>query len=597
MCGYIFASSKFALKKPQLINCLEVLKSRGPDGSSYISTSTSDIWMGHTRLAIQDLQIRANQPFYSSDRRYVIVYNGEIYNCEYLRTLLGEDSRDLQTSSDTELILMLYIRFGVNVVNIIRGMFTFVIWDTLNSNGIVARDPYGVKPLYFVQSDEGLIFCSQIKPLIKSKLVDPIVLESSVEYFKIFGNLEANKTLYENINVFPAGHVYLISQNKIEKKIKYADVTLDKNVQSNNLTKLDLDLIRTWIDESIHCHLTGDVEVGVFLSGGIDSTVIATNLSNMYYKGKIKRPKSFTLKFNEYKNSNFDEAPIAKIVSDELFLNNLQYTVSYSNFLDSIDKFFNDMDSPSIDGYNTWFISRIARQNSIKAVLSGVGGDELFFGYGHMNSLPYIYKITNSWLVSKIRVLLFNLFDNCTSVPRSKFYDTILILKNLNIVPIEIIWMLQRSASLSSIANSITASEFLINFSAISSQYIDKYENSIETKIFNLENHFYLQSQLLRDSDWASMSNGIELRTPFVDYFLFEKIKSLIPSFSLYKNKFPLYNGLDNFPRQVLAQKKSGFNIPIREWYTKKTEHRIDFKIGSNWINAVYDNYTRSLSY
>jgi asparagine synthase (glutamine-hydrolysing) len=164
-------------------------------------------------------------------------------------------------------------------------------------------------------------------------------------------------------------------------------------------------------------------------------------------------------------------------------------------------------------------------------------------------------------------------------------------------VPLEIIWMLQRSASLSTIANSITASEFLNNFTTISSKYIEKYENSLESQVFNLESHFYLQSQLLRDSDWASMSSGIELRTPFVDYFLFQKLKPFIPSFSNYKNKLPLYKGLDNFPKQVLAQQKSGFNIPIREWYTKKTEERIDYKIGSNWIDAVYDNYTRSLTH
>lgn len=595
MCGLLIAIGSYLDNKECLENCLKYLRRRGPDSQNVVMSPKGDVWLGHTRLAIQDTSSHADQPFISKCKRYVIIYNGELYNVDEIISKYFNTKDVLRSSSDTELILELYIKFGSEVVHLIRGMYSFVIWDNERSEGFLARDPYGIKPLYYIENEYGIVFCSQIKPLILSGLIIPSICESSAQYFKTFGNLGLDKTLFSNIHVFPAGTSGSLRYGKLIAKTRFADFGINETYRRKWLTRDEMEYVHFNLTDSIKRHMIGDVNKALFLSNGIDSSVIATTLCNEFDDIKWHKPiSSLTITFPEYIGTENDESPAASFFRGTA-VSPLIKEYSKFEFEGDIDTFFDDMDSPTIDGFNVWCISKFAKQNNIKVTLSGVGGDELFFGYSHMQYLPQLAHLMSSASVYRIFIHGMKLLSNNKASSKKKLGHVIQLLEGEQSPAFEVLWLLKRAADISKLKSFHDCRQLL-------SSFLDNADNkeafngkSNVMKAFLLENNLYLKSQLLRDADWAGMAHGVEVRTPFVDYSLYSNIKHLIPSLSLYKKKAPMYEKLHGFPQHVIARKKSGFNIPVRDWTLSHFGCKDDLSDSSAWINFVYDRYTDSL--
>ena len=594
MCGILFAIGAYSKQSDGLKMCLDNLKQRGPDGQRHIKPNGREIYLGHTRLAIQDTSENAAQPMVSRCGRYSIIYNGELYNIKELHSLIPDWQSVLQTKSDTELILELYIRYDVKVLKFIRGMFTFIIWDDKSEEAFIARDPYGIKPLYFTESDSGTIFCSQIKAILQSGLVKPILSEKSTQYFQILGNLSADKTLFSNINVFPAGHMAKLANGSRVEPVRFADFDIDFSYSDKSLNENELNLIRCTLDDSIYRHMIGDVPIGIFLSNGIDSSVIAAALCNYPVDSSLgSKITSITMTFPEYKGTERDESRGVLDYYSGSVIHPVIHSYTKEEYCADIDRFFEEMDSPTIDGFNVWCTSKIAKKHNLKAVLSGVGGDELFAGYTHMRYLPLFQEVLSNPIMHWIVISCLRILNNFDTFSRPKLEQIIQLLEGESDVPIEILWLLKRAAVLSKLKTYEQCEEiFLPHLQAADLFRSKTMLNS--SKVFALENHFYLKSQLLRDIDWASMAHGIEVRTPFVDYALFKDLKQYIPRLFKYKAKSPMYHKLKYFPHNITHRSKTGFNIPVREWSTEYYNRNQDSEAGQ-WVNLVYERYLSSL--
>ena len=364
----------------------DAVSHRGPDADGFFVES--EIALGHRRLSIIDLSSAANQPFIDNSGRYVMVYNGEMYNYSEVKKLINDYA--FRTASDTEVIIAAYTKWGADCIKHFRGMFTIAIWDKQEKELFICRDRMGVKPLYYFVDEDKFLFSSEVRSILASGLVKrKINKEALIEYFS-YQSVSYPHSIIDGIMQLEAGSWMRIKKGKIEKKV-YWDLTdtktdfdfADKQKAQQRIKELML--------QSVKRRLVSDVPVGAFLSGGIDSGAVV----GLMAEAGSTRPNTFNISFQE---KEFDESRYANIIAKKFNTNHTNILLKPTVFLDELHNALNAIDTPTGDGINTYVVSKAIRQNGITVALSGVGGDELFAGYPIFSH--YLQMQQKKWLWS-----------------------------------------------------------------------------------------------------------------------------------------------------------------------------------------------------
>ena len=565
------------VNRDELLATRDYMYNRGPDGEGIWISDCERVGFGHRRLSIIELSELGAQPMHTSDGQLSITFNGEIYNHQELREKLVAKGFVFRSHSDTEVLLHLYRDCGVEMVKQLRGMFAFGLWDNRNRKLILARDPYGIKPLYYCNKKGIIRFASQVKALLAGGAIIPDINPAGVVSFLLWGSVSEPLTLYENIEMLPAGHVLEIEQTGKSSITQYWNIT---NAIENSCIEVDkipvsesLEWSSNAIRESIRLHMVADVPVGSFLSAGLDSTAI-TGLANELSKNPIE---SITLGFNEFKGRKLDEVPGASEIAKILGVNHHIILASLNDIEDELPAFLSAMDQPTIDGLNTWFVSKAANQAGLKVVLSGLGGDELLGGYSTFQNIPTILK--NSTRLSPLSFagnLFFYLHKFLAAnfkhfnPNKSGYYTMGKMLEGA--------YQLERGLFMPWHLHQILDKDFArIGLQKLSNNFADRKTTfnaqSSFCKIVELESSNYMRNQLLRDTDWIGMAHSLEIRVPLVDHILLGQLVGLAATGRLGQGKSILPNSLmTTLPNNILNRPKTGFTIPI--WrYVNNSSH------------------------
>jgi len=568
MCGFIsaFGNAKQVLGSSALRRALERMRRRGPDDEGV--WQGAGVVLGHRRLAILDLDPRAAQPMHSSCRRYVVAFNGEIYNFRTLRRDLATRGVAFRTTSDTEVILALFAAEGEAMLPKLHGMFALVIWDCLARRAFVARDPYGIKPLYIAEAPGAVMVASQVKALLATGSVSREPDPLGQAGFWMLGSVPEPHTWFRDIRALPAGHCAWIEEGRLGPTRCWHDIgDAWRGADQRDITVDEASRgVQAALRESVARHLVADVPVGVFLSGGIDSGALA----GLMVEAGAKELEGVTIAYDEFAGRHEDETPVAAKLAAYYGIRHTVRRVTRDEFLTDLPRIIDAMDQPSIDGINTWYASKAVAERGLKVVVSGVGGDELFQGYSSFRTLPRLLSLLR-WLrpvpgTASLLATAAGAQARCSGNRRWRHLTE----WSGNI---EGLWWLQRSVcapeDLVELMGPDLAQEALAGFSAAAwvREMAGPVSEDPKLAVGQVESMSYLRNQLLRDSDWASMDHSVELRTPLVDAYLLTEIQALLPQFARFPNKALLANSPTRpLPRDIIKRTKTGFGIPVGRW-------------------------------
>ncbi|MCX7166536.1 MAG: asparagine synthase (glutamine-hydrolyzing) [Rhodocyclales bacterium] len=538
------------------------MHARGPDAEGL--WTGEDVVLGHRRLAILDLDARANQPMMSADGRYAIVFNGEIYNFRELRRELEAEGLTFRTTSDTEVLLELFAREGARMLLRLRGMFAFAIWDAQSHELFLARDPYGIKPLYYTRTRRGFVFASQVKAVIASGLISAEREPAGLAGFYLWGSVPEPWTLYRGVYALPSGHWLRVRDGVAAAPVCWRDIRTVWQDEGSAVSAMELqERVRQAVADSVRAHLVADVPVSVFLSGGIDSGVVAGLATELGAK-----VEGVTIGFEEFAGGADDEVAGARAIAAYYGLPHHVRMISRAEFEQDIPHIVDAMDQPSVDGVNTWLASKAVAERGYKVALSGVGGDELFFGYSLFRELPRQAVLARALAsIPGHRALLagpFAALAQWCSQPKlaglpefANSLEGLYFLRRGLFLPNEL-------PALMGIDN---AREGLVRLGGLPPGMIAADARDDASAIGLLESTHYLRNQLLRDSDWASMGHSLELRTPLVDAKLLETLGPYLSMFSGGAGKVLLARALSKpLPDSIINRRKTGFSLPMTEW-------------------------------
>lgn len=588
IAGYVGSRGRLPDEKVERA-ILDALQSRGPDDEGrWVHPEKKALFL-HRRLSIQDLSPSGAQPMTTADGRFTLVFNGEIYNAGELREKVPD--YPFVGTSDTECILALYQSFGPRMLDFLRGMYAFAIWDDVESTLFLARDPYGIKPLYIAQTPDGFWFASQVKALLLVPGVDVSPAPAGHAGFFLWGSVPEPYTLYKGIRSLRAGHSLRLragenSAAEISQFASLAGVYADASAtESENPARTSL---QDALHESVKLHFVSDVPVAVFLSAGLDSSTILGIAADAFPAGELK---ALTLGFDAYQNTAGDESAEASQVAKHYGVPQRTRMVSQVDFASETQRILKAMDQPTIDGINTYFVAKMAREAGFKVALSGVGGDELFGGYGSFRQIPSA--------VAKVRSLgvphgLAALFRRCSHRILGKFtspkYAGILEYGNT----VEGAYLLRRALfmpwDLAEVLHPDMAAAGLkeLDEDEFETKELDKIRHlPLYAQVAFLESAHYLRNQLLRDADWAGMAHSVEIRTPLVDFFLLRQLAPLVGSRRPPNKRDMAAAPVKPLPARILNRKKTGFAVPVRDWLTSSLPNRPERGLRS-WAKFVY---------
>jgi asparagine synthase (glutamine-hydrolysing) len=587
MCGLngIFAYHPAAQTPDvkELLDTRDAMSARGPDGFGAWWSSDRRCALAHRRLSILDLSDRAAQPM-MGDHGSVVVFNGEIYNYPLLRAELEAKGTVFRTSSDTEILLHLYLQAGPAMVHRLRGMFAFAIWDNRRQGLFLARDPYGIKPLYIANDGWTFRFASQVKALLAGGRVSRAPEPAGLVGFHLFGSVPEPFTLYGEIRALPAGNMQWIDRFGPCVPVCYANVAdfLARGARENvsrapgmhpGSSEADSYEIRQSLRDSVRAHLLSDVEVGIFLSAGVDSGALLGMMSDM---GRRDVP-AITLAFDEFRGTEEDEAPIAARIAERYGARHLVRRVSESEFAADLPALLDAMDQPSIDGVNTWFVAKAAKEAGLKVALSGLGGDELLAGYpsfvdlprwrkgfGLLAAIPGLGRITAGLLRRVAPQFVRRRPKVLGMLKYGSSWAGLYLLRRGLFLPCE----LQSALDPEIVKLGLHRLKPL----DLLASHLKPDPATDVGRVCALESMHYLRNQLLRDADWAGMAHGVEVRTPFVDIGVLERLAPVISRLVPGLGKVALSNAPQMpLATEVVRRQKTGFVVPTAAWMRRVT--------------------------
>ena len=530
----------------------------GPDSDGFFTDN--ELAFGHRRLSILDLSDAANQPFTDPSGRYVMVYNGEIYNYLDVKPKLPE--YDFKTTGDTELVLAAYIKWGSAFLDYLRGMYTIAIWDREQRALFVARDRLGVKPLYYFYDEEKFVFASELRGVMASGLMDRKLDEEAIsEYFR-YQSIGFPYSGIRGIRQMEAGTWMKIQHGRMEQK-KYWDVTtLHTGYDFSNVAAIH-SKVKDLLLQSVHRRLISDVPLGAFLSGGIDSSAVV----GLMREAGDNHPNTFNISFDE---KEYDESVYADIIAKKFNTNHTRIHLRPETMLDELSNALNAMDIPTGDGINTYVVSKAVRKQGITVALSGAGGDELFAGYSIFPNFLQLQKRAAWWRAPGPLKSLFGLMLG----PGAK-KDRMRQMLQTSSPSIENIYpvfrqllspaMMDRLTTLPPHPESSIAAQLPARAAGI-------HKLPLLSQVTAAEYIGYTQNTLLKDTDQMGMASSLEIREPFFDQDLVEYVMAIPDAFKtpVYPKSLLVESLKPMLPDEVVFRKKQGFVFPWNEWMKKE---------------------------
>ncbi|MEJ8816985.1 asparagine synthase (glutamine-hydrolyzing) [Lacibacter sp. H407] len=547
MCRIAGIFDPLAGNLPQrILQMRDTMHRGGPDDAGLFIHPLLPLAFGHRRLSLIDLSEAGHQPMI--DEELTIIFNGEIYNYLELRATLQQYGHQFRTESDTEVILKAYRQWGLDAFEFFNGMFALAIWDEKRRQLILARDHAGIKPLYYFIDRECLYFASEIRAFSASGKH----FEENPQWrsaFLTFGHLPEPVTTLKNVIPLEKGTAVVIDLPSLKRKVhRFFRWTFTQQLKNEDEA---LALMRETLEQAVGRHLIADAPIGLFLSGGIDSSLLTLIASHT----RTDDLHTLSIIFNE---KAYSEEKYQQLIIDKTGARHQSFLVTKDIFNQQLDDAMEAMDQPTLDGINTYFISMYAKAYGLKAVLSGLGADELFGGYPSFQQqkiMKYVQKMPAGFLRSlqnfpdhRMRKLSYAGMPNVASEYLS--YRGIF-------TPVSVASLL-----------GTTQAEIEKDLLSISDHYpVGELSNG--NRVSWLETNFYMQNQLLKDSDFMSMWHGIEIRVPFLDKEVMLmagaidaaiKFKTVPPKYVLVKSF------ADELPEAIWKRKKQGFTFPFEGW-------------------------------
>ncbi len=538
---------------------------RGPDDAGLWIAEGGRVGLGHRRLSIIDLSSSGHQPMHSEDQAVHVVFNGEIYNFEALRAELEEAGYVFRSSSDTEVLLHGYREWGLDLLGRLRGMFAFALHDSERQRTLLARDPLGIKPLYYASVDGQFFFASEvqaIRTVADCGGVDPEAVASYLHW----GCVGAPRTLYRSIRALPAGFAMWVREGRVSEPRAYFDMAEFFQAQE----KMDVEeaqvRIRRALLDSVRSHMISDVEVGSFLSGGVDSASLVGLMSEVHDAAISTVNLSFEL-------AELDEGPLAESAAAFYGSHHHRVDIRIDESRDQLGEAVHSLDQPSADGINTYFASQAAVQAGLKVAVSGVGGDELFGGYANFRKIPELRRIYRRLAripgFGSLRPIVVRGLAELPRHPRLSVAARAL-------------------ASGDSASGAYYAKRSLFTGAEVRKLITPEYRDSVEAadpardldrqlaperlpedeQTAFLEFQQYMQKQLLRDTDVMSMRHSLEVRTPLVDHHLARELFKVPPELRMSgPAKLRLRESVrPELPESFWNRRKRGFSLPFEYW-------------------------------
>ncbi len=570
MCGFVGFSNTIAQTKEILEKMMQTIVHRGPDSSGeYVD---DDIALGFRRLSIIDLEF-GDQPMFNEDKSLVLVFNGEIYNSKNLKNDLIQKGHVFSNNSDSEVLLHAYEEFGYESVKKLRGMFSFVIWDKANKRIFGARDMFGIKPLNYAKMGNSFIFGSEIKSFLKHPSFKKELNLKALENYLSFQYSPESETFFKGVYKLPPAHYFVYENEKLQTK-RYWIAKFEEN--SKNGLEDWADEIQRVFDDSIEAHKISDVEVGAFLSSGVDSSYVACS-ANV--------DKTFTVGFSQHK---YNEIDYAKELSKHINVQNINKVISPEEFWQSFPKIQYHMDEPLADpsAVALYFVCQLASKH-VKVVLSGEGADEIFGGYNvykdPVENAPY-EKIPYG--IRHLIARFFSLFGERRGINylirrgtkvEDRFIGNAYIFKKR-----------EREKILKNPLNMPPPTEICRPFYDVVKDKDDV------TKMQFIDLNMWMVGDILLKADRMSMANSLELRVPFLDRKIIEIARQIPREFRVTPKNTKLAlrkAALRRMPKQVADKKKLGFPVPIRIWlkdekYFCLVRKKFKSKIASEFFNV-----------
>lgn len=542
MCGINGIVSK-SRNKEEIIHLMnEKIIHRGPNAEGkYVDKFVA---LGQRRLSIIDLSSNGNQPIYNEDENILVVFNGEIYNFQDLRGELEKSGHVFKTNTDTEVLVHGYEEWGHEILSKLRGMFAFCLYDKPQKKLFIARDHFGIKPLYYYQNDKVFLFGSEIKSFLVHPEFKKELNKEMLGAYLTFSFTPGNRTFFKNVYKLEPGHFLEFDLTKNEYDIeRYFKLEFTNTDKSYEETVLD---ISEAMHDSVAHHLISDVEVGSFLSSGVDSSYLVS----------MARPnKTYTV---GYSNKKYSEIDNAKDLTDRLGITNISSMISKEEYMQAIQDVYYHMDEPTTDACSiaVYFLSKLASQD-VKVVLSGEGADEFFGGYNSYDDHPYT-KLP-LWIRKTVAAI-------CKILPKNK-YTRYLIRRGLSLE--EGYVSINRNFYDDELKDILNFDDYLKNKDILAATHLEyKSENELNRKLA-IDIRYWLADNILLIVDKMTMAFSIESRVPFTDIEVFKLASTLPKQYKVRNNvtKAALREASKiDIPNASYKKKKLGFPVPIREW-------------------------------
>jgi asparagine synthase (glutamine-hydrolysing) len=534
---------------------------RGPDGSGSVEIplAAGSLVLGHTRLSIIDLSDGSRQPMHDAESDSWLAFNGEVYNFRQLRVELETLGMKFVTSGDSEVLLKVLAQWGEQALQKLEGMFAFAFWDGLSRNLLVARDRMGMKPLYYYAGPRGFAFASEVKVLERAQICSLTVDQEAVDSFLAYGAVIGPNTIYKEIRELEPGHLLRVSARGEVAESEYWSLSGCMAASAPaEIRSFDdaVSQIKGRLEYAVNSHLVSDVPVGLFLSGGVDSSLLAL-VASRFAKSPI------TLLTVAFPEEEFSELPYARQIARGLPHHHEVVTLTPEQLRELLPLALGAMDQPTVDGINTFVISRVGAGLGLKVLLTGIGGDELFGGYTTFTKVPRLLRY-GAGLRSAARVLA-----------KLKTKNPIQWQKVADAGPLRNLaeaYLLQRSIRWRQENSEIGARRFQGRLQ----ERVESLANNFQ-KLAAMELQFYARNQLLRDADVFSMANSVELRVPFLDTRLMEAALAIPPGYHFegVRGKRITWAILRGLAGEIPQRRKMGFTFPWQQWLRRALKETI----------------------
>ncbi len=551
------------------------LAHRGPDAADYyVETGVA---FGHRRLSIIDLSSDGTQPFRDVTGRYTLVFNGEIYNYQELKSQIDYD---FKTSTDTEVLMALLIKKGIAGLNELNGMFAFAFWDEQTKELICARDRMGIKPFFYSINDNQFLFSSEVRSILQSGIVEKKLSKRSLEEFLLYQTTLPPRTLIEDILQLSGGEVGVWKNNEFSVSNFWK---MENTAKKERITQNHKAVVKDAVFSAVEKRLISDVPLGAFLSGGIDSSAIVAVMDQVS-TGKVN---TFSVVFEE---KEFDESPYSDLISKKYKTDHHKILLKSDVFKDELIEALDAMDQPSGDGINSYVICKETKKAGLTVALSGLGGDEIFTGYSYFHDWKKLNKYKSLWSIPQILRKNSAKLLPLIAKRRGARLKQILSLPEFSIR--EVYPPFRQVAMLDDYTSGTNNGERQVTKSLLKNIGDNINDLPLFSQFSIVELKTYTQNVLLKDTDQMSMASSLEVRVPFLDHELVETLLR-IPDHLKHKTypKDLLVECLDPLvPGEIVHRPKMGFTLPWKFWLKNELrsfcEERINYLKQFSYFDA-----------